>query len=89
MCSKNGQHNYCPTIIGLDYTVPDELNLYKKMLYQAVCRGLELRVDQICLGLSSSPAKHKLGAKTIKQVAYIQVKDHYNMELIRSMEMNM
>ncbi len=88
LCGKNAQHNYCPTIIGMDYSVPDSLNVYKKMLHQAVCRGLDLQVDRICLGLSSSPAKHKLGAQTVKQVAYLQIKDHYNMELIRIMEKN-
>jgi hypothetical protein len=72
----------------MDYSINESYNVYKKMLYHVICRGLELKVDKIYLGLSSSPAKHKLGADTIKQVAFIQMKDHYNMELIDSIKQN-
>ncbi|MEI8203229.1 MAG: hypothetical protein WCH34_09475 [Bacteroidota bacterium] len=85
LCGKNA-HNYCPTIIGMNYSDDISVNVYKKMLYQAICRGLDLKTEVIHLGLGSSPAKHKLGAETIKQVAFIQIKDHYNMELINSMK---
>ncbi len=86
-CEKN-KNNYCPTIIGLDYSIDDSYNVYKKSLAQMIKRGLSLKVDKICLGLSASSAKHKLGADTIKQVAYIQMKDNYNMSLIESIKQN-
>ncbi len=84
-CEKN-TNNYCPIIIGLDFSIDDNLNVYKKSLYHVIKRGLELNANKICLGLSASSAKHKLGADTIKQVAYIQIKDHYNMEYIESLK---
>jgi len=86
-CEKN-KTNYCPMIIGLDYSVDKSYNIYKKSLYQMIRRGLELQSDKICLGLSASEAKHKLGADTIKQVAYIQMKDNFSMVLIENIRMN-
>ncbi|NTW31408.1 MAG: aminotransferase class I/II-fold pyridoxal phosphate-dependent enzyme [Bacteroidetes bacterium] len=89
LCEKN-KRNYCTAIMGMDYSVNPSHNLYKKMLYHTICRGLELKVDNICLGLTASSAKHKLGAETIKQVAYIQMKENYiyNMALIESIKLN-
>ena len=86
-CEKN-KNNYCPTIIGIDYTIDKDHNVYKKMVYRLINRGFELNADKIYLGLSASEAKHKLGADTIKQVAYIQMKDNYNANLIESMKLN-
>ena len=86
-CAKT-ENNYCPIVIGLDYSIDESFNVYKKSLYQIVKRGLELKADKICLGLSASDAKHKLGAETIKKVAYIQMKDNYNMTLIESIRLN-
>ncbi|MEI6123374.1 MAG: aminotransferase class I/II-fold pyridoxal phosphate-dependent enzyme [Bacteroidota bacterium] len=86
-CEKN-EYNYCPVIIGMDYTAADYLNVYKKSLYNVIKRGLELKKDKICLDLTASTAKYKLGADVIKQVAFIQMKDHYNQDFIDSMKLN-
>jgi len=79
---------YCPVVIGIDYSMDESLNVYKKALYYMIKRGLELKVDKICLGLSASEAKHKLGAAPIKQVAYVQMKDNFNMSLIESIKLS-
>jgi len=86
-CEKN-ENNYCPVIIGLDYSVDESLNVYKKSLYFIIKRGLELKADKICLDLTASTAKYKLGAQQIKQVAFMQIKDHYNLDLIENMKSN-
>lgn len=83
-CLKT-KDSYCPVLIGLDYTLDESLNLYKQSLYQMIKRGIELGVNDIFLGLSANVAKHQLGAKSQKQVAYIQRKDDYNTALIESM----
>jgi len=87
ICLKN-EMIYNLSLIGLDYTLDDSLNVYKKALYHTIKRGLDIKAEKICLGLSASFAKHKLGAETIKQVAYIQMKDNYSMTLIESMKHN-
>lgn len=77
---KNG--NYSPVVLGLDYEYLTEYKIYKQLLFQAVMRAVELKSNKIFLGLTASLEKRKLGAKAIKNVAYMQVKDNYNLSVI-------
>ena len=74
--------NYCPTIVGLDYNYLHSHKIYKQILYQFIPRALDLNSKKIYLGLTASLEKRKVGAIAVPQVAYIQMKDHYNMSLI-------
>jgi 7-keto-8-aminopelargonate synthetase-like enzyme len=74
--------NYSPVVLGLDYDYLAEYKIYKQLLFQAVMRAVELKSDKIFLGLTASLEKRKLGAKAIKNVAYMQVKDNYNLSVI-------
>jgi hypothetical protein len=48
-------------------------------------RAKELNLKNIHLGFTSSFWKKTLGAKPFSSVAYMQVKDHYNMEVLGTM----
>jgi 7-keto-8-aminopelargonate synthetase-like enzyme len=79
-CKAGG--NYCPLVLGIDYAYLQDFKIYKQILYKTVLRGLELNSNRIYLGLTASLEKRKTGAVAVKQVAYVQMKDHYNMMLI-------
>lgn len=72
-------------MVGIDYTKRDEFKCYKQSLYQAIMRGQELGCVRVNLGFSASLEKHKVGAKSIPTVAYMQMKDNYNMTVIANM----
>lgn len=77
--------NYSPVILGLDYEQP---KIYKQLLFQAIMRAVELKSQKIYLGLTASLEKRKVGAKAIKIVAYMQVKDNYNLSVIELLKSN-
>ena len=83
-CYK-GTVNYCPMILGMDYTFAFEHKVYKQSLYQVVLRARELNKKHIYFGLSADTDKKKFGALQYPRVAYVQSKDNYNWELIESM----
>ena len=84
ICLKT-KNNYCPVIFGMDHSYNKTHNIYRKMLYFVLKRGIELGVENIYLSLTANDTKRKFGAEQQKQVAFIQVKDHYNQDLIDSM----
>jgi len=84
LCLKT-KNNYCPVIFGMDYNYNVTHNIYRKMLYFVLKRGIELGVNNIYLSLTANDSKRKFGAEQQKQVAFIQIKDHYNQDLIDSM----
>jgi 7-keto-8-aminopelargonate synthetase-like enzyme len=77
---------YCPILIGIDKSLGAEMNVYKQTLYQIIKRGLQLNVTDIHFGLTASQTKYKLGADTIPQMGFIQMKDHFNMDFIESLQ---
>jgi 7-keto-8-aminopelargonate synthetase-like enzyme len=80
--------NYSPVILGLDYEYLAEYKIYKQLLFQAVVRAIELKSHKIYMGLTASLEKRKLGAKAISNVAYVQVKDNYNLSVIELLKSN-
>lgn len=70
-------NNYCPVLLGLDYNY-QHLKIYKQILYQFVTRAKESDSKKLYFGLTASLEKRKLGAKAIKQSAYLQTKDDFN-----------
>ena len=69
---------YYPILIGLDYDFLENEKVYKQLLYRIVERAIHLGCDKICFGLTASVEKRKLGAVAKPQVAYVQLKDTFN-----------
>jgi hypothetical protein len=84
-CLKT-ENNYCPVIIGMDYSVSKELNIYKQSLFQVIKRGLELKSNHIQLGITASETKRKLGIDYKPQLGFVQIKDKYNMDYIDNLK---
>lgn len=72
-------------MIGIDYTYQELFNCYKQALYQSIMRCKASGCSQINLGFSASFEKRKVGASSIPTVAYMQIKDNYNMTVIANM----
>ena len=79
-----GINAYCPTMMGIDYSVNTELNTYRQAIFQAIKAGKKLGYNEIRLGFSAGMEKRKFGAKGFGTVAYMQSTDHFNMEAILS-----
>jgi 7-keto-8-aminopelargonate synthetase-like enzyme len=84
-CYKTA-NNYCPIIIGIDKTVDPALNIYKQTIYQLIKRAIQLNVQIIHLGLTAAESKYMLGADNIKQMGFVQMKDHFNQTYIQSLQ---
>lgn len=83
-CYKAAGH-YVYMIVGIDYNYNAAFKVYKQAMYQVVQRARHLNLPKIYLGLSADFEKGKYGAKQHARVAYLQVKDNFNMEVIESM----
>jgi 7-keto-8-aminopelargonate synthetase-like enzyme len=79
------ENNYCPMIMGIDYSLGKSLNIYKQTLYRFLLRAIDLRVDNLHLGVTATDAKYNLGATKKEHIAFIQTKDTYNQDVINSM----
>lgn len=77
-----GDKNYVPLVLGINYHVTSNLNIYKQILYHTIERGIDLKSSEIFLGLTASLEKRRFGAKTQSNVAFVQIKDHLNMNII-------
>ena len=84
ICGKT-VNNYCPLIIGIDYSLDKGYNIYKQSLYHLLLRGIDLKVNRIYFGLTAVDAKYKVGAVKQEQIGFIQMKDHFNHEMIDNM----
>lgn len=74
-----------PMIIGIDYEFNEKYKVYKQAIYQVLKYARQLGLSKAYLGLSADFEKKKYGAKQLEKVAYLQVKDNFNMEVIESM----
>ena len=76
---------YSSMIVGIDYNYLEKYSVYKQILFQTILLGIENKAEKIYFGLTASLEKRKLGAVTIPQMAYIQMKDNFNYSLIAMM----
>ncbi len=83
---KNLNSTYVPTLIGMNYSYVQELNLYRQLLYQIIKRANTLGLSKIDFGFSATFEKRKLGAEIMQKVAYIQAKDNYSFEALNSLQ---
>ena len=74
--------NYSAKFIGLDYNYLYTHKIYKQALFKSVFRAKELKKKNIQLGFTATLEKKKLGARVIDSSAFIQIKDHYNHDVI-------
>jgi hypothetical protein len=73
---------YCFLLTGLDYHFLEKYELYSQILLQIVKRSIELKSHYTFLGFTASQNKRKFGAEAKSKVAFIQMKDSYNMSVI-------
>ncbi|MCK0191906.1 aminotransferase class I/II-fold pyridoxal phosphate-dependent enzyme [Arenibacter sp. F20364] len=85
-CYKNVDNAYVPAFIGMDYEYAKVHQVYRQLLYQTIKRAGETGFDKIPFGMTSAFEKRKLGAMAISQIAYVQSKDNYNLELVGMLE---
>ncbi|MFE3866992.1 aminotransferase class I/II-fold pyridoxal phosphate-dependent enzyme [Flavobacterium sp. LS2P90] len=85
-CYKNTNHTYVPALIGMDYSYAKEFQLYRQLLFQAIKRARELKLNRIDFGVSATFEKRKLGATVISKIAYIQARDNFSMELMGTLQ---
>lgn len=87
LCLRS-ENSYSHVIYGVEKSNDKYTNPYKMMLYFVVKRAFEIKAATIHMGITANDTKRKFGAEQIKQVAFIQIKDKYNQELIDSMAFN-
>jgi 7-keto-8-aminopelargonate synthetase-like enzyme len=85
LCYK-GDKKYCPVVFGMVNDTDPKHNVYKKTIYQAIQRGLDLKAEIVYLGLSSNETKKKFGADIVKQVGFVQMKDSFNQTVISNLK---
>lgn len=88
LLSEKTPNCYTPVLVGLDYSLIESKNLYKKILYFIIRRSFELKARYLYLGITANESKRKFGVQQLKQVAFVQVKDHYNQDVIDNMAFN-
>jgi 7-keto-8-aminopelargonate synthetase-like enzyme len=79
---KSGD-SYSLMMIGLDYEFSD-FKPYQQTLYRGIERAEELQVSEVFMGLTASFEKQKFGAEAVPTYSYMQIDDHYNMEVIQA-----
>lgn len=75
---------YNPTFLGINYSIGQDLKVYKQLLYQVTKRAIQLGKQTMHLGLSADTDKKKIGAIQLEKSAYISVKDNFNMEILNN-----
>lgn len=80
--SYKTKSNYTFLIIGLDYSLLEEHQLYPQTLWQIIKRANELKLGTINMGITASLNKRRFGSKVIKNVMYVQTKDSFNASVI-------
>lgn len=81
-CYKNLNHTYVPNYIGMDYKFTEEFQIYRQLLFQTIKRAKILNFQKIDFGMTASFEKRKVGATVIPQIAYIQARENFSLEMI-------
>ncbi len=85
LCYKS-EKNYCTLIFGMENNLDSAWNVYKKTILLVVKRALELNVNNVFLGVTANETKKKFGITLVPQMGFIQMKDHFNMDFIESLQ---
>ncbi|MGE5708501.1 MAG: aminotransferase class I/II-fold pyridoxal phosphate-dependent enzyme [Bacteroidota bacterium] len=82
LASFIGPEQYVPLLIGLDYGYVFSHHTYRQFLYRAVMRATEHGSKRIYFGFGATLEKQRLGAKIHEPSSYVQLYEHYNMEVL-------
>ncbi|HBN10071.1 MAG TPA: hypothetical protein DD435_16005 [Cyanobacteria bacterium UBA8530] len=82
LASFIGPEQYVPLLIGLNYDYVFSHHSYRQFLYRAVMRATEHGAKRIYFGFGATLEKQRLGAKINIPSLYVQMFDHYNMEVL-------
>lgn len=74
--------------IGIDRTIVTSFSIYRHCLYRILRRAADLNCIRVNFGFTASLEKRRLGADSLKTVAYLQAEDHYNAAVIESMQVS-
>lgn len=85
VCAYVKGDSYTSLLAGMEYEYVKSHVLYKQILFRIMERAMNLGVSKINYGLSADKAKSKFGTIAEPKVAYAQITDMFNKELIASM----
>jgi len=84
MYSTVHEDNYYASIVGLNYDYLLSHRIYKQILWRTVERAHELNCNKLDLGFTAALEKKKVGAKQYPAYAFVQVKDHFNLDVLNT-----
>jgi 7-keto-8-aminopelargonate synthetase-like enzyme/predicted N-acyltransferase len=70
-------------MVGLDYTKVISDNVYKQAIWQVAKRASALGLEAN-MGLTADQSKLKFKANVVRQIAFVSMKDNYNMNIINA-----
>lgn len=82
---RNEAGVYTFLLIGMDYNYLERFNIYRQTIYRTLLRANELGYSTLRLGISATIEKKKFGAEIQPKVAFVQVKDNFNLERMEAM----
>lgn len=80
--------DYSFLITGIDYNYLEKYNVYAQTLWQTVKRSSQLGLKSVNMGVTASQNKRKFGARPLKNIMFVQMKDNYNASVIANMANN-
>lgn len=84
-CYKNAK-TYVPSLVGMDYGLNSEYQVYRQLLYQTIRRAGMLGLQNIDFGFSATFEKRKLGAEIDEVFAFVQADDNFSMEMLGTLQ---
>ena len=86
-CYKTA-HAYIPLLVGLNYQYKYSHKNYKQAIYQVVKRAKQLKVKKVYFGITATTEKRRVGAIPIPKIAFVQLQDTYNMDVLELAKVN-
>ena len=87
-CYKNGRYTYVPSLIGMDYDLSKDYQIYRQLLYESIKRANQLNFRRVDFGISANFEKKKLGAKLYKRRAYVRSENNFIAEVLETQRKN-
>lgn len=79
VCCYKGVNAYFPLVMGIKEE-DTEASYYRQALYRLVLSAKERGFDSVHLGFTADIEKKKLGATQKNKIAFVNLKDHFNLE---------
>lgn len=79
---KQGGH-YGGFLCGVDYEYVYSHGAYRQLLFQSICRAMELGMKTVHLGMTADREKLRLGSVAQRTCVYMQARDHFSGALLR------